>query len=268
MKTKGIGVFRDTKSNATVAYVIFCVVFVMVFALMFKDAMFLVFGFPIVLLFALGSSFDGGTTEQDLETVGWSSGNMKNAVPIGIVGGLSGLMIGGLITNFVPGQMASLVPDLAGTSSILTASVIPASLSISANIFSQFMVIAPSEEALSRVLIPYASYKAFKNWIIAFVVIAPAIWIGSHIPTFIAQGAPQSMYLVLFVLAMITTAGFLLTKTILTAIISHGVFNSGVIIINGGIDITAYFIVFLIIAVLAYAWFKGDAKPLKLSIGR
>ena len=225
---------------------------VVMFTLAFEDPVYLVFAIPLVLVFTLGAAINGGDVDDDLGAVGWSSQNMELAVPIGIAGGMVALFLGTLIMKFTPENTASIVPDFSAAGFLATASVIPPVAAIGANIIAQFAVVAPSEEALARVLAPYAGWAIFKSWPIAFIFGA-IFWVGLHIPTLIAQGSGSGMYLVLLVLAGVTTGVYIITKNLLAAINTHGTFNVGVIVLGVGINAYAFYAIAAIIAVLAYA---------------
>lgn len=250
------------ESTASTGYLILSAMFVVLFTLAFNDAIFLVFGIPLLLVFILGASLDAGKPEKDLEIVGWSGRNMGIAVPFGIAGGILSLLAGTYLTRSITpsaiymSPMQVFVPEIATLGVLTAASVIPPFLSTGANIISQWFVVAPSEESLSKVLVPYAIYSIVPNWVLAYIIGA-VFWIFLHIPKFIAQGVDGRMYIVLLFIAFVTTALTIFTKTILTAVISHGVFNSGVIIIGQGVNQTAFYIIIIILAILTYTWFKS-----------
>ncbi len=247
----------DSSFGAASGYLILSGLSVMMFTLALQDPMFLVFGIPLVLIFVLGASVDSGNVDEDLEAVGWSSKNMSTAIPLGIGFGLIGIFIGSIITRFTPDNAASIVPDFSSAGVLATASVVPPILSNSINILSQWAVVAPSEESLARALAPYAGRAIFKNWFIGFLFGA-FFWIFLHVPTFILNNTNRSMYLVLLLIATITAILFLLTKTLISSIIAHSVFNTGVIIMSQGLNQMAFYVVFGILAVLAFAWFSGS----------
>ncbi len=246
-------------SNATTGYFILCGIAILLYALATHDSMYLLFEVPILLMFALGSSVGKGTVEDSLETVGWSSRNLNKAVPAGIIGGLVCVILGGIITRFSIAQMGALVPDFTGISLTGASSVIPVSYAIGANILVQWFVIAPSEESLARILTPYAINKILKNWFVAFAL-AGLLWAAMHTPALMMQNASPSMYLVLLVIATVTTAVLLITGNIMSAIIVHGVYNTTISIMSSGIDNTGYMVLFALTAVLLFAWYKKSSK--------
>lgn len=254
------------ESTASTGYLLLSALFVVLFTLAFEDPMFLVFGIPLLLVFILGASLDAGKPEKDLEIVGWSGRNMGIAVPFGIAGGLLCLLVGTYLTRGIApsaiymSPMQVFVPEIATLGALTAASVIPPFLSTGANIISQWFVVAPSEESLSKTLVPYAIYSIVPNWVLAYIIGA-IFWIFLHVPKFITQNVDGRMYIVLLVIAFITTTLVIFTKTILTAVISHGIFNTGVIIIGGGANQTVFYIIIIILAILTYTWFRAkEAK--------
>lgn len=258
------------ESTASTGYLLLSALFVVLFTLAFQDPMFLVFGIPLLLVFILGASLDAGKPEKDLEIVGWSGRNMQFAVPLGIAGGLLSIFAGTYLTRNIAtssiytSSLQIFVPDFAAAGVVATMfttpSVIPSFLSTGANIISQWFVVAPSEESLSKTLVPYAIYSIVPNWVLAYIIGA-IFWLFLHVPKFITQNVDSRMYIVLLVIAFITTALVIFTRTILTAVISHGIFNTGVIIIGQGANQTAFYIIIIILAILTYTWFK--AKEVK-----
>ncbi len=253
---------RTDSGSATTGYLILSGLTVVLFALWFKDAMYLVFGIPLAFIFTLGASADKtgkGSVDEDLEAVGWSDKGMELAIPFGIIGGMLALFLGSIITRYTPETASMLVPDFTGIAALTTASVVPAQWALSANIISQFMVVAPAEEALARVLAVFAFLKIFKNIIIAFIL-AAFFWLFLHIPTYLAQGASQNMYVVLLILAFVTTVLYLFTHNLMSSIVAHSTFNSGVLLSSSNFDSGTMYVVLIIAAILIYAWISGVLK--------
>lgn len=252
----------EESGSATTGYLILSSLTVVLFSLWFKDAMYIIFAIPLAFIFTLGASADKtgkGSVDSDLEAVGWSDKNMDTAIPLGIIGGMLTLFLGSMIIRFTPETASILVPDFTNIATLTTASVIPAQWALSGNIISQFMVVAPAEEALARVLAVFAFLKIFKNIIIAFVL-AAFFWLLLHVPTYLAQGASQNMYVVLLLLALVTTVLYIFTHNLMSAIITHSVFNSGVLLSSNNFDSGTMYIVLIIAAILIYAWISGTLK--------
>lgn len=252
----------EESGSATTGYLILSGLTVVLLTLFYKDAIYLVFAIPIVLVFTLAASGDKtgrGSVDDDLEAVGWSDRNLGISIPLGIIGGMAALFFGSIITRFTPETASILVPDFSGLAALNTATVIPPYLSLSVNIFSQWAVISPSEESLARILAVYAFLKIFKNVILAFVL-ASLFWLFLHIPTYITQGASMNMYLVLLLLAVVTTALFVYTKNLLSAITAHGTFNTGVLLSSNNFDSGTMYTILIIVAILLYAWLSGTLK--------
>jgi len=253
---------ESDSGSATTGYLILSGLTVVLFALAFKEPMYIIFAIPLAFIFTLGASVDKsgkGSVDDDLEAVGWSDKGMNLAIPLGIIGGMAALFIGSIITKFTPETASIMVPDFSGIAALSTATVIPPTLALSANIIAQWLCVAPSEEALARVLAPFAFMKIFKNAILAFIL-AAFFWMFMHAPTYLAQGANQSMYLVLLLLAFITTGLYIFTKNLMSSIVAHGVFNSGVLLSSSNFDSGTMYVVLIIVSVLVYAWLSGVLK--------
>lgn len=245
------------QSSATAGYLITSAVGVMAFTLAFRDYSFLVFAIPIILVFALGASIDKGGVDEDLEAVGWSEKNIKLAVPIGILSGIVSLFIGSLIMQFTPENIGSIIPDMSSwVGKLATASVIPPALAVGANIIGQWWIISPSEESLSKILGSYAGMSVFKNIYIAYVF-GIFVWIAMHIPTFIIQGTSIAMYGVLVVLGGTTLIAYFMTRNLISAVVGHGVFNTGVILLSENINIVSYYVILIIAVIIAVVWMRG-----------
>jgi hypothetical protein len=254
---------EEAGKSVTTGYLIFSGLATILYALSISDNTYLVFGILLLFTFALAASVGGkGNTDSDLEAIGWSDKNMDKVIPLGIAGGFLALIVGSFIISLTARNTASTVPDFSAAASILpmyTASIIPPTIAVSVNIMAQWLIVAPSEEAAYRILAPFAGVAVFKNTIIAYVF-AAILWLATHINAYTMQGTPRSMYLVLFVIAMITTGLFWYTGNAISGIIAHGVFNTGVIIMAGNAGKPAMIVVFVILAVLSYGWFVGKNR--------
>jgi len=250
-------------TSVTTGYLIFAGLFTIAYALSVSDMTYLVFGILLLFTFALATSVGGqGNTDSDLEAIGWSNKNMGMVIPLGIAGGIAALIIGSLIVQFTTKNSAAIVPDFSASASIIplfSASVIPSSIALAANIVAQWLIVAPSEEAAYRILAPFAGVAVFKNALIAYVV-AAMLWLGTHINAYTVQGTPNSMYLVLAVIAIITTGLFWFTGNAVAGIIAHGVFNTGVIIMTGNIGNAGYFVLLVIAIILVYGYVNNKDK--------
>lgn len=255
------------QSTASTGYLLFCIAFTGLFALAYEDAMFIIFTVFLLLIFIIGASLDAGKPEKDLELVGWSGRNMELVIPLGIAGGMFSFLLGLVIMrNIEPSSIyQAFVPDLSTTGKAIlpttaflgltSASVIPSILSTSANILSQWFTVAPSEEALSKIIVPWASLSIFKNWVLAYII-GSLFWIIYHIPKFVAQGVDGRMYVVLLLIAAINVALVIFTKNVLTGVISHATFNTDVTIYPG-VNQTAFYVILIILTVLVFIWFWG-----------
>jgi len=253
---------ESNSGSATTGYLILSGLTVVLFALAFKDPMYIVFAIPLAFIFTLGASVDKsgrGSVDDDLEAVGWSDKNMQLAIPLGIIGGMIALILGSIMTKYTPDTASILVPDFSGVAALTTATVIPSSLALSVNIASQWLVVSTSEESLARVLAPFAFMKIFKNTVVAFIL-AAFFWIFMHVPTYTAQGANSMMYGVLLLLAAVTTILYLFTKNLMSSIIAHATFNTGVLLSAENFDSGTLYTVLTILAILVYAWLSGMLK--------
>lgn len=248
----------NTKSNVVTGYLIFSGIFSVMAALIFQDAMFLAFGIFILMAFILATAIDVGDINKDLAAVGWSSTNINTAVPLGVVGGIAAIVIGSIVVNI--NMMHPLVPDLTSLSKFLTgASIISPLMAVTANILAQWLVVAPSEESLSKIIAPFAGIMIFKNKMVAFGI-AILLWTGMHAPTFIMQGVGGSMYLVLIIFGIISTILFFMTNGILAPIIAHGVFNTVIIMSSTSFDIYGILTVMIIITILVLIWLNPKKR--------
>ena len=255
-------------STPSTGYLILCIAFTGSFAIAYADAMFIIFTIFLLLIFIIGASLDAGKPEKDLELVGWSGNNMGMVIPFGIAGGMISFFTGLYLTrNIEPSSiytspMQVFVPDLSTTgvafAAITSASVISQTFAATANILSQWFTVAPSEEAMSKIVLPYAFFSILKNWVLAYIL-GTLFWVGSHIPKFVSQGVDGRMYIVLLLIAFINLALILFTRNVLAAVVSHATFNTNVEIYPG-INQATFYIILIILSVLVFVWFKSKAK--------
>ncbi len=247
-----------TKSNVVIGYLVFSFIFSIIFSLYFADPMYYVFTAFLLMAIILATAIDVGDINKDLASVGWSSTNINTAIPLGVLGGIIALVLGSFIVNI--NMMNTLIPDLTSIAKFFTkASVISPLMAVSANLVAQWLVIAPSEESLSKIIAPFASLKIYNDKIVAFFI-GILLWISMHVPTFIMQGAGNNMYFVLFILGVITAALFFMTNSILAPIIAHGIFNTAVILSTAQSNIYDTFTILIIVAVLVLVWLKNPQK--------
>ncbi len=251
--------FTESKtSNIVAGYLIFSFIFSVIFSLYFQDPLFYAFTLFILMALLLATAIDVGDINKDLASVGWSSTNINTAIPLGVLGGIISLVLGSFMVNI--NMMNPIIPDLTAIAKFFTnASIISPMLAVTANLFAQWLVIAPAEESLSKIIAPFAGMLVFKDKIFAFSL-AILLWIGMHVPTFILQNVGNNMYFVLAILGIITTILFFMTNSILAPIIAHGVFNSAVILSSASADTYATFTIIIVIAILILVWFKNPQK--------
>lgn len=247
-----------TDSNVTIGYMIFSLVFSILFAFYFSDPMYFAFALFILTAIILATAIDIGDINKDLASIGWSSTNISTAIPLGILGGIAALILGGFIVSI--NAMHVLIPDMTAISRFFTtANIISPSLAVSANLFAQVFVVVPGEEALKMVIAPYAGLKIFKNKIIAFFI-AIILWELYHVPTFIMQNVDSNMYIVLFILGIITVILFFLTQSILSPLIAHGTYNIIIILSSAVTNIYSTLTIASILIILLTVWLKNSQK--------
>lgn len=247
-----------------------------VFPLAYDDWRTIVFALILIGTFLIGVSTDtsGKPADSDLAQVGWVSDRDHMFVPIGVITGMLALFLGGLIMELFPQGIlsssatitqqnmallsAALVPDYSG---IKLGQVIPVYMAVGANIIAQFFVIAPSEESLSKIYLPWGFMSLFKNLGVAYLF-GQIGWVLLHVFTFIAQNASSAMYLVLLMLGGVTLLIYSFTKSIFSSSTAHSTFNSGVILLSSGMNIITFGVISSIGAALTYIWLqpKGGKK--------
>ncbi len=248
--------FQIEQSSPISGYLIFAGLFSALFGYLMQDALYFGFAIFIFAALALSASIDAGDVSHDLAKVGWSATNINMSIPLGILGGIITIVLGSFIISI--DLMHILIPDLSTLAKFFTtASIIPPTLAVSANIIAQIMVVAPGEEALKMILAPFGAKAIFKNTIFAFVI-GMVFWVVMHVPTFTSQNAPQSMYLVLFLLGIIGIILFFITQSILAPILAHITFNVGVILNTASGDTLALFTIVGVVLVLFYIYAKNQ----------
>lgn len=247
---------KPETTDVSVGYLIFSSLFIMIAALAFQELNYIVFFIPLAVSFALASSRDRGGTNKNLASIGWTDNNTSMSIPYGIFGGLVAVIIGSMVVGVIPG---SIIPDFSTLGKLVTASVIPPTIAVGFNIISQWLIVAPSEETLSKILSPYAGNLIFKSAPVA-IIISALLWMGMHYPTFKLQGVSSSMYIVLAILYGITLLLFYITGSVLSAIVAHGTFNSVVLVTSSQSNPFAYYILFGIGLIMAVVWWKSKNK--------
>lgn len=254
--------FIESKTSSVVTgYLGYSFIFSVIFSLYFQDALFYAFTFFILMAIVLATAIDVGDIDKDLESVGWSDTNSNNAIPLGVIGGISALVLGSFFVNI--NMINVLTPDLTSFAKIFTkATIIPPLYAVSANLIAQWTVILPAEESLKLIIAPYAGIKIFKNTFIAFFI-AILLWEVAHVPTYIMQGVDNNMYIVLFILGVITAGLYLITKAIIAPLVAHGTYNTIVILSSSTPDVYGKITLFAIVTILVIIWLKKNTKKLR-----
>lgn len=251
---------KDYAYSGTSGYLLLSAIIIMLFALVYQDTGYLTFGIPIIMVFILAASVGKGNTDSDLAQLGWTSQKLDVAIPLGILGGVVSLFLGSIIIGKLStGSLATIVPDFSGMGKLGTASVVPAMLATSANLISQWLIVAPSEESLTKILGPIAIFAITKNVVIAYLG-AMFLWGLMHYPKFLMTGQPNSMYIVLAVVFGIALLVFYLSGNIMGAIVSHATFNSSVILIGENVNTITIYVVGVIAAILIYAFYTSRSS--------
>lgn len=250
-------IIKTKSGGITTAYLLFAVLATVTFGLALNDLSFLYFAILILLAFALSAMADKGSPQKNLETIGWSDRNISQAIPYGIAGGLLTIFIGSYLLRLTPQASSLIAPDFSATASILTGVIIPSSYAISFNIIGQWLIVAPAEEAGYRIVAPFAALSALGSEFLAFGI-ATILWIFSHVPAYVSQNAPNSMYAVLLVLATVTILLIKITGTVMSAIVAHGTYNSIILLMSSPSNTTTLFIMMAIFLILIYIWFRSS----------
>lgn len=249
-------IIKTKSGGVTTAYMIFAALATVTFGLALNDISFLYFAVLILLAFVLSAMSDKGSPQKNLASIGWSDRNIGQAIPYGIAGGLLVVFIGSVLLKLTPQSSSIIAPDFSATASIMVGAIIPASYALSFNIIGQWLITAPAEEAGYRIVAPFAAMSAFGSELIAFAI-ATLLWIFSHVPAYLSQNAPNSMYLVLIVLSIVTISLIKITGTVMSAIVAHGTYNTIVLIMSSPSDSGTLFVMMAIFFTLIYIWFRG-----------
>lgn len=218
--------------------------------------------FSVPIIFALIISVSRGNRDIDdaVKSIGVSGSNIKTSLPLGIIAGLATFVFGSFIVSFTDANTASLVPVFAIAS--VTPSLISAETFLAINIIIQWLIVAPSEELGFRFLAPYVFYSFSKSIPLA-MLFGTLLWIVEHIPTFILQGASNSMYIVLLLLGVVSIALIYYTGGILSSWIAHSVFNTLVLLFTGSISLAAYLTMGAIAITLILLYLKVGERNAK-----
>jgi hypothetical protein len=217
-----------------------------------QDTSVLVFAIPVIYALIIANSRGNKDIDENVRSIGITGTNLKEAIPIGIAMGLLCFIIGNLIISLSSKVTASTVPTFA----LSGASFIPANVFTGVNILMQFLVVAPSEEIGFRFLAPYI-YNSFIKFAPVAMLLGTITWVFIHIPTYIMQGTPISMYAVLFIIGLISIGLVYYTKGIIASWVMHSVFNTLVLIIGGVLSIPTYIILVLIAGSIILIYFTA-----------
>lgn len=221
---------RESPLSASTGYLLFCVI--ITFALsIYLDASLIGFGVIITLLFVLSASADKGSTDKNLKALGWTTDNFGSALLMGTIGGVVTIILGSFLISYDQKTASLLVPDFSFTAQIAsTMPIVSVGSATLFNILSQWFTIAPAEEALARVLSVKATLSFLNNTMLAYIM-GSTLWILFHYQSYTMQDAPIVMYFVLGIMSIINILIIFLTNNVLSAVVSHAVFNTGVILI-------------------------------------
>ena len=259
---------EKVKQEPVVGIFIMFIIATFAFALFLGDPMVLLFGVMIIGVWVLASSVGTGDAKTDLEAIGITGKDITIAIPVGIAIGVISLLIGSVImgldnqANFMA-LSSIIIPSVATSAALGTATVIPHYLANTVEVFSQWLYVAPGEEAGFRVLTVFGLQSIFANPIIAFFG-ATLIWAAMHIPLWMSTGVSGTMYIVIVVWGVIWSAQFVIMRNFFSNVISHATTNTGVIVLKdaemtGGVSTYTYALLALITVVLiALGWWYRE----------
>ncbi len=249
-------IIKTKSGGVTTAYLLFAVLATVTFGLALSDLSFIYFAILILSAFALSAMVSTGSAQKKLAGIGWSDQNISMAIPYGVLGGLFTIFIGAFLLRLTPQTSSMIAPDFSATASIVSGSIIPVSFAVAFNIIGQWLITAPAEEAGYRIVAPFAALSAFGNEFVAFGI-ATFLWIFTHVPAYVSQNAPQAMYLILVILALVTIFLIKVTGSIMSAIVAHATYNTIVIMMAAPSDGITIIVILAIFMVLLYIWNRG-----------
>ncbi len=234
---------------------------IVAFSLFSQDTQILIFAIPIIygLIIAV-SRKNNKDIDDGIRSIGLRESNIKTAIPLGIAVGLLCFIIGNLIISLTSRVTASSIPTFA--ISLSGASFIPANVFLGVNILTQWLIVSPSEEIGFRFLCPYI-YNSFIKFAPVAMLLATVTWVGIHIPTYIMQAVPFSMYIVLLIIGLISIGLVYYTSSLTASVIMHATFNTLVLIIGGVLNIFTYIILILIAISLIFLYLSGGDRRAK-----
>lgn len=249
------------KTKGITGLVLFSGLAIFTFAIFTQDFKVLIYAIPILYALNIGVTRGSKDIDDAVESLGFSTYNIKDSIPIGVASGIFVFMLANLLVEITPDTMGAIVPLFAVTTftGVTTAAIIPASLYQGMNIIIQWTVVAPSEEIGWRFLTPYIANSFIKSVPIA-LAIGILLWAFTHIPSYTLQNVPNMMYLILIFMGLVAVLLIYETGGLLASWVMHGTFNTLVLITAGAVFFTTYIILTVIMLSLTIFYFFGGEK--------
>jgi len=259
---------EKVKQEPVVGIFIMFIVATVAFALFLEDTNVLIFGVMIIATWVLASSIGTGSAKEDLEAIGITGEDL----PVGIISGLAVAVFSLIIGSIIMGidstasftVLASVViPSMATAAAFGAATVVPVYLATTMELASQWLYVAPGEEAGFRVLTVFGLQSIFGNPFIAFGG-ATLLWAAMHIPVWMSTGVSSTMYIVIVVWGVIWTAQFVIMRNFFSNVVAHAATNTGVIIFKvmdttGGLGVFVWVLLIILLLVLvALGWWYNE----------
>jgi len=236
---------KQGETSTLTALTLFTGLAIVTFGLFLKDANILFYAVPIIFALIVAMSRGNSSIDEGLRSMGITGTNIREAIPLGILSGVIVFFVGSFMIELSPKTASIFVPTFAIAGLATASAVIPSSVFMASNILMQWSVVAPAEEIGWRFLAPYIAYRIVQSAPIAFIF-GIITWVFIHIPTYLLQEAPMTMYVVLVLLGAVSVGLIWITKGIIASWIAHSTFNTLVLTLSGGLDT---YTMYLLIAV-------------------
>ncbi len=257
----GVNNMKAEQTDSLTGIILLTSISIVAFSLFSRDTQILIFAIPIIygLIIAV-SRKNNKDIDDSIRSIGLGESNTKTAIPIGIAVGLLVFIFGNLVISLTSRVTASSIPTFA--ISLSGASFIPANVFLGVNILTQWLIVSPSEEIGFRFLCPFI-YNSFIKIAPVAMILATITWVGIHIPAYIMQAVPLSMYFVLFFVGLISIGLIYYTNGLTASVVMHATFNTLVLAIGGVLNIYVYFILIIIALSLILLYLSGGDRRAK-----
>lgn len=249
------------KTDSLTGLILLTSISIVAFSLFSQDTQILIFAIPIIygLIIAV-SRKNNRDIDDGIRSIGLGESNVKTSIPLGIAVGLFVFILGNIIISLTSKTTASTIPVFA--ISLSGASFIPANVFLGINVLVQWAIVAPSEEIGFRFLAPYI-FNSFIKFAPVAMLLGTLTWVFVHIPAYIMQAVPVSMYFVLFFIGVVSIFLIYYTSGLTASVVMHAVFNTLVISIGGVINIYTYIILIFIALSLILLYLSGGERRAK-----